>query len=140
MGQLKISLMAEIEKIQRAANNREDTVRELGVFILWSNPAGEAWLLEITESDAVRVAVDGEPVEVPIDENPETIEINWSHTFVIRDRQLYLTSYSDKKESLHDGAPAQKIHAALRRIRKKFSADQLRQVHVSPPAVPDAAG
>ena len=90
MQQLKISLMAEIEKIQRAAQQHEETVRELGVFVLWSNREGDAWLLEISESDAVQVARGGEALEAPINENPETIEINWSHTFAIRDKQLFV--------------------------------------------------
>lgn len=130
LGQLKISLMAEIERIQAAARSGEETVRELGVFVMWASK-GDAWLLEITESDAVQVASGGEPLPVPIDENPETIAINWSHIFAIRDKQLFLTAYADKEEICLEQAPTQRIHAALRRIRKRFSPEQLSQVHVS---------
>ena len=111
----------------------EEVVRELGVFVLWSNTAGSAWLLEITESDAVQVAEAGDSLAVPIDENPETIEINWSHTFAIRDRQFYLTSYEDKQESCLDDAPAKRIKAAIKRIRKKYSEEQMSQVHIPSP-------
>lgn len=129
--QLKISLMTEIERIQNAAGHHEEAVRELGVFVLWSNTAGSAWLLEIGESDAVQVAEAGDPLTVPIDENPETIEINWSHTFAIRDRQFYLTSYEDKQENCLDDAPTKRIKAAIKRIRKKYSEEQLSQVHIN---------
>ena len=132
MEQLKIALMTEIEKIQRAAQQREEVVRELGVFVLWANREGDAWLLEISESDGVQVAKDGELLEVPIDENPETIEINWSHTFDLRDRQLLMTSYVDKEETYLETAPAKRISAAIRRIKKKYSAEALSQVHVNP--------
>jgi hypothetical protein len=132
--QLKISLMAEIEKITAAAQRNEEIVRELGVFIFCTTPDGDAWLLEITESDAVQLADAGKPLDVPIDENPETIEIHWSHTFAIRDRKLYLTAYEDKAETCPGNMPTQRIHAAIRRIRKKYSEEQLNQVHVSPPA------
>lgn len=131
LGQLKISLLAEIERIQGAARSGEEVVRELGVFILWSTTGGDAWLLEITESDAVQVAAQGEGLAVPIDENPETISINWSHTFAIRDRKLYLTAYADQQETCLDEAPTKRINAAVRRIRKKYSQEQLSQVHVS---------
>ena len=57
MQQLKISLMSDIEKIQRGAQQREEIVRELGVFILWSNREGDAWLLEISDSDAVLISI-----------------------------------------------------------------------------------
>ncbi|MHB8811175.1 MAG: YecA family protein [Desulfobulbaceae bacterium] len=130
MGQLKISLLTEIERIQAAARSGEETVRELGVFILWSRH-GDAWLLEITESDAVQVAAGGEVLAVPIDENPETIAINWSHTFAIRDRKFYLTAYADKQETCLEEAPTQRINAAVKRIRKKYTQELLSQVHVS---------
>jgi len=131
MGQLKISLLAQIERIQIAARSRDEAVRELGVFILWSNREGDAWLLEITESDAVQVAAAGQAISVPIDENPETIAINWSHTFALRDRKFFLTAYADKQETCLEAAPTKRINAALRRIRKKYSEEQLSRVHVS---------
>ena len=133
MQQLKISLMSDIEKIQRVAQKREESVRELGVFVLWSNREGDAWLLEISDSDAVQVARDGELLVAPIDENPETIEINWSHTFAIRDRQFFVTTYAEKDESCIETAPTKRINAAIRRIRKKYPEDVLNQVHINPP-------
>lgn len=128
--QLRLSLMAEIERIQSAAKRHEEIVRELGVFIFCTTKAGDAWLLEITESDAVQLSDGGEPLEVPIDENPETIEINWSHNFELRDRQFYLIAYADKQESCLSDMPVKRINAAQRRIMKKYSDEQLSQVHL----------
>lgn len=133
MEQLRISLQGEIEKIQRAAQQKEEVVRELGVFVLWSNRQGDAWLLEISESDAVQLAGKGELLEVPINENPETIEVKWSHTFAIRDRQLFITSYEDKEETCLEEAPTKRINAAVKRIRKKYPAELLEKVHVDSP-------
>jgi len=126
----KISLLAEIEKIQEIAARKEEAVRELGVFIFCTTLDGDAWLLEITESDAVQIAAGGEPLDVSIDENPETIAINWSHMFAIRDRQFYLTAYTDQQESCLEKMPTKRIRAAIKRIRKKYSQDQLNQVHI----------
>ena len=105
MQQLRLSLMAEIEKIQRAAKQGEEIVRELGVFVLWSNSDGDAWLMEISESDTVQVAKNGDPMDFPI---------------------------ADKAESCLETAPTQRINAAIRRIRKKYSQEVLSQVHVEP--------
>lgn len=132
MQQLKISLLTEIEKVQKVAECNDETVRELGVFIFCTSREGDAWLLEITDQDAVQLAGKGSALEVPINENPETIEINWSHTFAIRDRQFFLTSYVDKVEVCHNSMPTQRINAAIRRIKKKYSDEQLSQVHVTP--------
>ena len=129
--EVKVSLLAEIAKIQQAAVERRETFRELGVFLFFSTSQGDAWVLEVTDSDAVKVAEAGSAMDVPIDENPETIEVNWSHTFAIRERQFFLTAYADKTEARLENAPTQQIRAAIRRVRKRFSPEMLGQVHVS---------
>lgn len=128
---MKISLMASIERLQHAAAEQKATFHELGVFLFFSTTAGDAWLLELTESDAVQVARGGEALEVSIDENPETIEINFSHTFAIRDRQFFLTAYADKAETKLENVPTQQINAAIRRLRKHYSQEMLDQMHIA---------
>jgi hypothetical protein len=128
--QMKVSLMAAIEKAQAQAVEKKVAFQELGVFLFFSDHEGDAWLLEITESDAVQIAKGGERLEVPIDENPETIEINFSHTFALRDRQFFLTAYADKTESRLDKAPTQQIHAAIRRLHKRYPKEMLERMHV----------
>ena len=139
MAQMKISLMAEIGKIQRAATDKKERLRELGVFIFFSMKNGDAWVLEVSDSDAVQVAEGGQALEPPVDENPETIEINWSHTFALKGRKLFLTDYADKMETELAGAPTQQISAALRRIMKRYSPEMLSQVHVRTDEAADAA-
>ncbi|NOQ46854.1 MAG: hypothetical protein GQ559_09325 [Desulfobulbaceae bacterium] len=129
--QIKVTLMAEIAKIQQAALAKKEKIREQGVFILFSNNDGDAWLLEVTDSDAVQVARAGEVLDVPIDESPETIEVDWSHIFKIRDRQFYLTAYADKLETRLENVPTKQINAAIRRILKRCSPEMLEQVHVN---------
>lgn len=131
----KITLMSGVEAIQELAVKREVAAREIGVFFFYSTAAGDAWLLEMTDCDCVQVAKGGERLEAPIDENPETIEVNWSHTFKIVNKKLELTAYSDRSAMVMEDAPAQAINAMLRRIRKKFSPEQLRQVHVESPEI-----
>lgn len=127
---LRVSLLAEIEKIQQAASAKKEHFHELGVFLFFSTAKGDAWLLEMTESDAVQVARGGEALEVDIDENSETIELTYSHTFTVVDRRLLLTSYSDKSEMALDDAPGLRIRNAIRRIRKRYPTAMLERVHV----------
>ncbi|CAG37555.1 SEC-C metal-binding domain-containing protein [Desulfotalea psychrophila] len=131
---LKITLMGGVEDVQLAAENKKVVQKELGVFYFYSTAAGDAWLLEMTECDCVQLARGGERLEPPIDENPETIEINWSHTFAIQDKQFEMTAYADKVVSVLADAPSHEISAAVRRIRKKFTASELQQVHVTQPS------
>ena len=127
---VQITLMDGVEVIQGLAEKRMEATRELGVFFFFSTAEGDAWLLEMTDQDCVKVAEDGKRLSPPIDESPETIEVNWSHTFAINNRMLELTAYSDKEVMVLEDAPAQKINAMAKRIKKKFSDEQLRQVHV----------
>jgi hypothetical protein len=122
--------MAAIEKIQALAGEKKVAFSELGVFLLFSDHEGDAWLLEVTESDAVQLSRGGERLALPIDENAERIEINFSHTFDIRDRQLFLVSYADKTETCLDRAPAKQIRAAIRRLYKRYPKEMLAQMHM----------
>ncbi len=127
---VQITLMDGVEVIQGLAEKKQEATREIGVFFFYSTAEGDAWLLEMTDRDCVKVAEGGERLSPPIDESPETIEVNWSHTFAINNKMLELTAYSDREVIVLDDAPAQKINAMAKRIKKKFSDEQLRQVHV----------
>ena len=107
-----------------------------GSFSSIATASGDAWLLEMTDSDCVQVARQGVALEPPIDENSEIIEINYSHTFALVNKQLIITAYADKSTQLLADAPARELSAAIRRIKKKFSKDQLEKVHLPTPEEP----
>ena len=130
---LKITLMNSVREIQEQAVQRKETNRELGVFFFYSTRKGDAWLLEMTDCDGIQVAGGGVALEPPIDENSETIEVNWSHMFGFRNKELEFTAYSDKSVQVMTDAPSKEISAAIRRIKKKFSKEQLSQVHLPNP-------
>ena len=126
----RASLMREIDKIRDAAVRRRESLLHLGVFILFSNRRGDAWLLEVTDSDAIQLVRDGEPLEVPINEDPEQIEIDWSHTFAIRNRRFFLTAYADKKETRLEQVPCKRIQAIIRQVYRQYSPELLNRVHI----------
>lgn len=130
---MKITLMSGVEAVQADAMQQKEASKELGVFFFFSTEQGDAWLMEMTDCDCVQLASGGKALVPPIDENSETIEINWSHTFELRNKKVQLTAYSGDSVIFLDNAPAKKLNAAMRRIYKKFSKDQLRKVHVAQP-------
>ena len=129
--------MSAVKEIQQDAVSRKEIFRELGVFFFFSTAKGDAWLMEMTDCDCVQVAKGGEPLEAPIDENSETIEINWSHTFAFRNKQVEITAYADKSVEILEDAPGRELNAAMKRIRKKFSEEQLEKVHLPSPEQSD---
>lgn len=126
----KLSLGSEIDKIQQAAEAREAKLREFGVFVLFSTEPGDAWLLEVSGGDAVQVAAQAERLAVEVDENPETIAINWTHTFAIRDKKFETKAYKDKSVVVYDNYPAHAIAAAVARIKRRISPDLLDTLHL----------
>lgn len=130
--QLKISLNDAVIEVCRAAEEKKPFLKELGVFILFATSQGNGWLFEVTQSDCVQLAKDGVVLPVPIDENPQTIEIEWSHTYEVVDKVMQLTAYKDRLHQELDDCPVQEISASIRRIRKKIPADMLEKIHIDP--------
>lgn len=128
----KVSVNEEVATLQAAAANHEETLKVIGVFIFFSTKNGNAWLLELSEMDAVLVAKAGAKVEVEINESPETIEVNWSHQFTVKDKVFTTTAYADKAVETHKDCPAATINAAIKKLQSRFSSEILEKIHVAP--------
>lgn len=137
--QAQISLQNAISKIQEKASQGVQKVHELGVFVLFSTTGGDAWMLEVSQSDALQVAAAKEILTVDFEENPETIEINWTHTFEIEEKQFVITAYKDKKVTTIENYPTHPISAAIKRIKKRYSSELLESVHVEQEQAPKEA-
>nr|MBF0221017.1 SEC-C domain-containing protein [Desulfobulbaceae bacterium] len=127
----KISVTEEIKHLQELAVNRKESIKLIGVFIFVSTANGDGWLFELSEKDAVLVAKDGVTIDVDIEESDETIEINWSHQFVVSKGKVITTAYADQQEETHDNLPAAAIKDALLQMEKTFSSDLLNSIHLS---------
>ena len=128
--QLRISLMDAVEKVSKAASEKRQSISELGVFVLFSTSEGNGWLFEVTQSDCVQLARNGEILPHPINENSETIEIEWSHIYRVVDKQMELTSYKDRSTELLEDCPVKEVSASIRRIAKKIPPELLEQIHL----------
>ncbi|SDO79488.1 SEC-C metal-binding domain-containing protein [Desulforhopalus singaporensis] len=131
---MKVTLMDGVKRIQEDALAKEPMCRELGVFFFFATAAGDAWMMEMTARDCVQLADNGELLEPPIDENSETIEINWSHVYEVKNKEVVLTAYADKTKGVLADAPSRELSAATRRMLKRFSQEQLAQLHLPAPA------
>ncbi len=127
---LKVSLMDAVQRTGRAAAAKKASITELGVFVLFSTAAGNGWLFEVTQSDCVQLARDGEILAAPISENPETIEIEWSHIFRVVNKQMVLTSYQERSEEVLADCPVKEVSASIRRIARKIPPDMLDKIHL----------
>lgn len=125
-------LRRAVEVVCQAARQKKRVVNELGVFVLLATERGNAWLFEVTQSDCVQLARDGEPLSPSIEENPETIEVEWSHTFRLVGKKMVLTAYADQSEQIVADCPVREMSAALKRVAKKFPPAVRAQLHIDP--------
>ena len=125
-----MSLTAEVEKIRKSASEKKEKVFSLGVFIFFSSESGDAWLLEISDMDALKVSENGENLELNIKENPETLEINWSHKFAIKKKKFIVTSYTDKSEETYSNYPTHRIISLLKRTKSRLSPELMDSIHI----------
>ena len=128
--QMKISLMSAVESISLAATEGKAILKELGVFVLFATADGNGWLFEVTQADCVQLVRDKEILSVPIDENPQTIEIEWSHTFQIVNKEVLLTPYRDRVTEKLADCPVKELSASIRRIKKKVPPEMLKEIHI----------
>jgi len=134
----QVTLTYHIEQIQKAAVEKRQHLIEVGVFILFSTSFGDSWLLELTDSDCIQLAEKGTIIDPEIKEDPEVIEVNWTHTFAMENKQLEVTTYKGGEKQILIDYPTRELAASIRRIMKKFSASQLESVHLDPHSVDDA--
>lgn len=118
-----------VEKAKEAAMAGKQMVGALGVLVLFSTSTGDAWLLEVTENDAVQLTSQRNDIAVVIDENPDTTEIEWSHTFAIQGDKFIVTSYKEKNETEYDAYPVQELAEIIQNIKKALPAEMANLVH-----------
>ncbi len=111
----------EIAKLQARAAKKKKTFKLLGAFIFFSTIEGDAWLLELTEKDALIVAKKGVSTETVLEETEETLEINWTHSFEIKGSNFVTTSYLDKSVEAHSKCPAQTINDTLQQLAPNYT-------------------
>ena len=129
-GKPQLSLNSEVKKIQKKAAERKNSLTNFGVFVFFTTDSGDGWLLEISEMDALQIAKDGKAIDVEIEEKEETIEINWSHKFSVKNKIFEVKDYKTKESVSYPDYPANRITKAINKARGQFSQELLDQVHI----------
>jgi len=84
----------EVRSIQRRAAEHDGRVVTIGPLVLFSTDTGDAWVLDPAEQLATRLARDGDPQPVHIEDTDTTFTIGWTgdyridgEAFVYHDRE-----------------------------------------------------
>ena len=87
-------LADEVRYIQRRAADRDGRVVTVGQLVLFATETGDAWLLDPSDQLAARLARDGEPEPVRIEENDSSFVIDWKGAYRIEGPAFI---YSDRQ-------------------------------------------
>ena len=90
-------LADEVRYIQRRAADHTGRVISIGQLILFSSKSGDAWLLDPSDQLAARLARDGDPEPIHIDETDTTFAIGWKGHYRI-EGPAFITSIATQVE------------------------------------------
>ncbi len=108
----RFRLADEVRYIQNKAAEHDGRVVTLGQLILFSSDTGDAWLLDVTDQLAARLARDGDPEPIHLEETDTTFAIEWKGHYHIQGPAFIYTDRDSGRVTTVLGYPTQTIARA----------------------------
>jgi hypothetical protein len=105
-------LADEIRYIQDKAAEHDLRMVTIGQFILFSTETGDAWLLDVTDKLAVRLARDGDPERIHLKETDTSFVIGWKGRYHIEGPAFIYSDRDTGRVTTIIGYPTKKIAQA----------------------------
>jgi hypothetical protein len=105
-------LADEIRYIQDKAADYDGCMITIGQLILFSTDAGDAWLLDVADQLAARLARDGDPEPIHLVETDTSFAIKWKGQYRIEGRAFVYADHDSGRVTPILGYPTQKIAQA----------------------------
>jgi hypothetical protein len=104
-----------VHAIQQRAAEHDGRIVSIGPLVLFSTQSGDAWLLHPADQLAARLAYDGDPLPVQIEETDRNYAIGWQGRYRIEGAAFVYEHYESKRLIAITGYP---IPLLLRAIAK----------------------
>jgi hypothetical protein len=102
-------LADEIRYIQRRAAAHDERIVTIGRLVFFSTETGDAWLLDALDHLAARLARDGDPEPIQLEDTDTTFAIGWKGQYRIEGRTfVYFDSQSGRVTAI-SGYPTHKL-------------------------------
>lgn len=105
-------LADEVRYIQDKAADHDGCMVTVGQLILFSTDTGDAWLLDVTDHLATRLARDGDPDPVHLEETDTSFAIEWKGQYHIEGAAFVYADRDSGRVTTILGYPTQKIAQA----------------------------
>ena len=111
----RLRLADEIRSIQRRAAARDARVVTADQLVLFSTETGDAWLLDLSDHLAARLARDGDPESIAFEETETRFQIAWPGAYRLDGPAFIYTDRQTHRVSTIIGYPTQLLATAERR-------------------------
>jgi hypothetical protein len=102
-------LADEVHYIQRRAAEHDERIVTVGQLVLFSTETGDAWLLDALDHLAARLARDGDPEPIHIEDTDTSFAIGWNGQYRIEGPTfVYVDGQSGRVTAIF-GYPTQKL-------------------------------
>ena len=108
----RFGLTDEVRYIQNKAAEHDGRVVTLGQLVLFSTDSGDAWLLDVTDQLAARLARDGDPESIHLEETDTSFAIGWKGHYHIEESAFIYTDSDTGRVTTILGYPTQTIARA----------------------------
>ena len=105
----RVSIADEVRYIQRRAARHDGRIVSIGQLVLFSTETGDAWLLDPSEQLASRLARDGDPEPIHIEETDATLAIGWKGHYRIEGVAFIYVDRDSGRVSTTLGYPTHKL-------------------------------
>jgi hypothetical protein len=102
-------LADEVRYIQRRAAEHDERVVSFGQLVLFSTETGDAWLLDASEHLAARLARDGDPEPIHIEDTETTFAIGWKGQYRIEGSAFVYIDRGTRRAITILGYPTHKV-------------------------------
>ena len=102
-------LADEIGYIQDKAADHDGRIVTIGQLILFSTDTGDAWLLDVTDQLAARLARDGDPEQIYLEETDTSFAIEWKGRYRIEGSAFMYADRNTGRVTTVLGYPTQKL-------------------------------
>ena len=102
-------LTDEVRYIQQRAAAHDSRIVGIGQLVLFSSESGDAWMLDPSEHLAVRLASDGRPEPIHIEDTETTFTVAWTGQYGIVGPAFLYTDRESRRVTTLFGYPTQKL-------------------------------
>jgi mevalonate kinase len=102
-------LADEIRYIQRRAAEHDSRIVSIGHVVLFSSESGDAWMLEPSGYLAVRLASDGHPEPIHIEDTETTFTVAWTGQYRVMGLAFLYTDRDSRRVVTMFGYPTRKL-------------------------------